>query len=226
MRKNRGNASHNEFSITAKPHLASSCGVGRSCRTSSLCHASAISRSSVGTSIGRCASVLPIASYFITSVRLSTSVGCAVSTSSICSAAIAASSPGSSGNSTVSPACAATWCCCSAMLARFRNWLNARATSVIASAGIDSSRALSASHSGAAAGARGLSRARGCARCARRTPCRDLRDDAAENLAEQPHVVAQRFIEVKGRVGLPSCCRHILRLTGQDGLLWVRSLKR
>ncbi len=84
MRKNRGSASHNEFSITAKPHFASSCGVGRSCRTSSLCHASAIRRSSVGTSIGCCASVRPIASYFITSVRLSTSVGCAVSTSSIC----------------------------------------------------------------------------------------------------------------------------------------------
>ncbi|MNN10389.1 hypothetical protein D3C81_1233110 [compost metagenome] len=97
-RRKFGTACQSECSMTAKPHFASSTGVGRVRRISSVCQASAISwrrrictcwRSSGNRSAwSRAASCAAIASYFWISVRRATSVGCAVSTSSISRPAI------------------------------------------------------------------------------------------------------------------------------------------
>ncbi|MNH01404.1 hypothetical protein D3C79_606240 [compost metagenome] len=91
LRKWLGMACHSECSITAKPHLASSTGVGRVRRISSVCQASAISRRRRSRTCSRspgvrsrwswAASWPAMASYFWIRVRRATSVGCAVSTS-------------------------------------------------------------------------------------------------------------------------------------------------
>ena len=136
-RRQAGTASHNEFSTTAKPHLASSWGDVRSLRMSSVCQASAISRSR-RRSLGRgCFSSAAMASYFSTSVRRRISVGCGVSTDSIRSVpSVSATASGESRSKRLAQAvCASssrlrTWWSCSAMLARLRNWLNARVTSM------------------------------------------------------------------------------------------------
>ena len=101
-----GTARHRECSMTAKPHLASSSGVGRWRRISSVCQASAIRRRrrsrlaarsrSVRSSWSLAASSAAMASYFWIRLRRATSVGWAVSTSSISSpASRVASSAGS-----------------------------------------------------------------------------------------------------------------------------------
>ena len=136
-RRHAGRASHSEFSTTAKPHFASSWGDEPSRRTSSVCQASAMSRSrrrSLGR--GRFSSAA-IASYLSTSVRRSTSVGWGVRTDStrLVASAAATSSGDSRSKRLAQAVCASssrlrTWWSCSAMLARWRNWLNARVTSM------------------------------------------------------------------------------------------------
>ncbi|VFT46293.1 Uncharacterised protein [Pseudomonas aeruginosa] len=154
-RRTFGKACQRECSITAKPHFASSTGVGRTLRISSVCQASATSRcrrcwmrlrsSGSRSAWSLAASCAVIASYFWISVRRATSVGWAVSTSSISSpASWRASCPGACPASLRRPSSSSStrfskgsgsfgrrrrirWYC-SAILARLRNWLKARAT--------------------------------------------------------------------------------------------------
>ncbi len=155
LRRWLGMACHRECSITANPHLASSTGVGRVRRISSVCQASAISRRSRSRTCSRspqvksrwsCTASWPaMASYFWINVRRATSVGCAVSTSwisslascrarasSLCPACFKRASNSGRTRASKGSGCSASrrrinWYC-SAMLARLRNWLKARAT--------------------------------------------------------------------------------------------------
>ena len=151
--RNSGTARHRESSTTAKPHLASSTGVGRSSRKSSPNQICAISsrrrmcrrsRSrSVRPSSSSCARQRPISPCLWIRVRRVISVGWAVSTSSMRSSRTAATTAaGATPSASSSPiplarlweadnsgsASRDTLWCWSAILARLRNWLKARAT--------------------------------------------------------------------------------------------------
>ena len=184
VRLNCGTASHSVSSNTASPDRTSSSGEGRSRRTSSVCHAPAISRRTHSSSASRSArvrsprssspSAAAIPLYLCCRVRRMISVGCAVITSSIrsrhtasCSASGDRPPATSRGSTSSTEACwgrpfGSRWSarrrrirwCCSAMLARFRKCAKLRATGSAASTGIARSSPASVSKSSPAAASR------------------------------------------------------------------------
>ena len=186
-RMNSGTARHRESSTTAKPHLASSTGVGRSRRKSSPNQIWAISSRRRRCSLARSRSVRPASSScdrqrptsacLWIRVRRVISVGWAVSTSSMRNARTASmtcsagtpcsiSSPRSLARlreaDNNSSASRETLWCWSAILARFRNWLKARATGTNSSLPRFSSRAFSSLRASAEPSRARLERLRIC----------------------------------------------------------------
>ena len=161
-RMNLGTAFHRVCSMVVKPHLASSTGVGRCWRISSVCQAELISCFKSAKTAWRsrgvsfCWSILNkqslISSYFWMRVRRLTSVGCAVKTNSIfssqtCWKSVSAEiwlslnliNKWSSGfgetpfsSNSLWRRLRTTWYC-SAMLAKFKKWVKARVSGKISS---------------------------------------------------------------------------------------------
>ena len=161
-RMNFGTAFHKVCSIVVKPHFASSTGVGRCWRISSVCHAEQISCFKSSRTVWRsrgvsfCWSILNkaslIPSYFWIRVRRLTSVGWAVRTSSIFKSQICWNSvsvemslflnlakrwssgfgEGAVSSNSLWRRLRTTWYC-SAILAKFKKWVKARVSGRISS---------------------------------------------------------------------------------------------
>ena len=108
------------------------------------------------------------------------------------------------------------------MLARFRNWLNARATSADRVGRNRLEQRAQRVPLRAAAGSRRFRERADAFDAIDECLAAIGRDDAAEDFAEQSHVVAQGFVEVKRESG----CQAAAGIFCADWPVTVRSLRR